>query len=56
MTQFFADVSKIPLLGDAIAMAGTLCFAFSNVGEVVKSHSIISSIANSNVNINYHAL
>ncbi|XP_051207288.1 uncharacterized protein [Lolium perenne] len=27
------DVSKIPLLGDAIAIAGTLCFAFSNVGE-----------------------
>ncbi|KAM0857471.1 hypothetical protein ACQ4PT_048445 [Festuca glaucescens] len=27
------DVSKIPLLGDAIAIAGTFCFAFSNVGE-----------------------
>lgn len=27
------DPSKIPLLGDALVIAGTVCFAFSNVGE-----------------------
>ncbi|CAN6346655.1 unnamed protein product [Urochloa humidicola] len=27
------DASKIPLLGDALVIAGTVCFAFSNVGE-----------------------
>lgn len=25
---------KIPLLGDALVIAGTVCYAFSNVGEV----------------------
>jgi hypothetical protein len=24
----------MPLLGDALVIAGTVCFAFSNVGEV----------------------
>ncbi|XP_062231507.1 uncharacterized protein LOC133928971 [Phragmites australis] len=27
------DPSKIPLLGDTLVIAGTVCFAFSNVGE-----------------------
>lgn len=27
------DPGKIPLLGDALVIAGTVCFAFSNVGE-----------------------
>ena len=33
-TLISADPSKIPLLGDALVIAGTVCFAFSNVGEV----------------------
>nr|CAB3461322.1 unnamed protein product [Digitaria exilis] len=28
------DPGKIPLLGDALVIAGTVCYAFSNVGEV----------------------
>ncbi|CAN6332892.1 unnamed protein product, partial [Urochloa humidicola] len=27
------DPRKIPLLGDALVIAGTICYAFSNVGE-----------------------
>ena len=33
-TLFSADPSKIPLLGDALVIAGTVCYAFSNTGEV----------------------
>ena len=33
-TLISADPSKIPLLGDALVIAGTVFFAFSNVGEV----------------------
>jgi solute carrier family 35 protein F1/2 len=33
-TSISADPSKIPLLGDALVITGTVCFAFSNVGEV----------------------
>ena len=32
--HFSADPNKIPLLGDALVTAGTVCYAFSNVGEV----------------------
>lgn len=32
--HFYADPNKIPLLGDALVIAGTVCYAFSNVGEV----------------------
>jgi hypothetical protein len=29
-----ADPSKIPLLGDALVIAGTICYAFTNIGQV----------------------
>jgi solute carrier family 35 protein F1/2 len=32
--SFSADPSKMPLLGDTLVIAGTVCFAFSNVGQV----------------------
>jgi len=31
---FPADPGKMPLLGDVLVIAGTVGFAFSNVGEV----------------------
>lgn len=43
---FSADPKKIPLLGDALVIAGTVGFAFSNVGEV--SHASHASAAISN--------
>ena len=50
-SSLFADVGKIPLLGDAIMISGTFCIAFSNVGEVVKLYSVIATITNSDVNM-----
>jgi hypothetical protein len=31
---FSSDPGKIPLLGDALVIAGTVCYAFNNVGQV----------------------
>uniref|UniRef100_M8ATT0 Solute carrier family 35 member F1 n=1 Tax=Aegilops tauschii TaxID=37682 RepID=M8ATT0_AEGTA len=41
------DGGKMPLLGDALVIAGTVCFAFSNVGEeyCVKKNDQISLFA-----------
>ena len=33
-TSFSADPGQMPLLGDALVIAGTVCYAFSNVREV----------------------
>ncbi|KAM3410772.1 hypothetical protein ACQJBY_002786 [Aegilops geniculata] len=41
------DPNKIPLLGDALVIAGTVCYAFSNVGEehCVKKNDRVEVVA-----------
>uniref|UniRef100_A0A452Z7W2 Solute carrier family 35 member F1 n=1 Tax=Aegilops tauschii subsp. strangulata TaxID=200361 RepID=A0A452Z7W2_AEGTS len=46
-TSFSADPGQMPLLGDALVIAGTVCFAFSNVGEeyCVKKNDRVELVA-----------